>query len=215
MIQQQFEQLKKIRSGFAYKDFEVAENKIVKKFFYRDKVKDNPNAVVKNCHKFYVDCNQIIEEITERVCDFAIFSENKFVLPEGYCFSEPVKQESKYHDNPVELAFRFGMEFSNSHGKLHPLKWTSIAEIVKELEYILLKGGGHNIASRRADTAFFSFQNEHYLVTHSSAGYILHKRSSAAQVSGEVMSTYKTAMDLILAVGIQKFQFGIADNGGD
>ncbi|MBN3894418.1 MAG: hypothetical protein HWQ41_03830 [Nostoc sp. NOS(2021)] len=214
MIQQQFEQLKKISSGFAYKDFEVAENKIVKKI-YRYKGKDNPNAVVKTCHEFYVDGNQIIEEITETVCEFAIFSENKFVLPEGYCFGDPVRQEYKYYDNAVELAFRFGVEFENSHGKLHPLKWSSLAESVRELEYILLKGAGHNIAIRRADTAFFSFQNEHYLVTHSSAGYVLHKKGSAAQVSGEVMSTYKTAMDLILAVGIQKFQFGIGDNGGD
>ena len=51
-------------------------------------------------------------------------------------------------------------------------------------------------------------------MTHSTKGYVLDKRGSAADCGGELVSTYKTAMDLVLAVGIQKFQFGIEGNGG-
>lgn len=214
MIQQQFEQLKNLRKGYVYKDFEVIDNNLIKKNFYRKRANKNSNAVVEECHEFYVNDSQIVEKIVTRECEIAIFSGRAFVLPEGCNFSEPIKQEYKAHDNAIELAFRFGIEFENSHGKLHAVKWSSLSEIVKQLEYILLQGEGYRTAIRRADTAFFSFQDEHYLVTHSSKGYTLHKRSSAAHVTGEAVSTYKTAMDLVLVVGIQKFQFGITGNGG-
>jgi len=113
------------------------------------------------------------------------------------------------------LAFQFGIEFKESHGKLCPVKWLTLGEIIKQLEFILLKGAGYRMISRKADTAYFSFQDEHYLVTHSSEGFTLDKRDSSAHISGHKISTYKTAMDLVLAVGIQKFQFGISHNGGD
>lgn len=214
MIQQQFEQLKNLKKGYAYKDFEVIDDKIVKKFYSRKSSNDGSNAVVEECHEFYVDGNQIVEKVVIRQCDLAIFSGKSFVLPEGCSFSNAIKQEQKYHDNAIELAFRFGIEFENSHGKLHQVKWSSLPEIIKQLEYILLQGEGYRIAIRRADTAFFSFENEHYLVAHSSKGYVLHKRGSAADCGAETVSTYKTAMDLVLAVGIHKFQFGIQGNGG-
>lgn len=214
MLQQQFDQLKEIRKGFVYKDFEVVENKIIKKSYYR-KTNENPNKVIEECREFYLEDDKISEKITKRECDFAIFSKNQFVLPEGCSFGEPTEENYKYHDNPIELAFQFGIEFKESHGKLSPVKWLTLGEIVKQLEFILLEGAGYRIISRKADTAYFSFQDEHYLVTHSSAGFTLHKRDSPSHISGREISTFKTVMELVLAVGVEKFQFGISDNGGD
>ncbi|NEU75906.1 hypothetical protein PI95_025940 [Hassallia byssoidea VB512170] len=114
MIQQQFEQLKNLKKGYAYKDFEVIDDKIVKKFYSRKSSNDGSNAVVEECHEFYVDGNQIVEKVVIRQCDLAIFSGKSFVLPEGCSFSNAIKQEQKYHDNAIELAFRFGIEFENS-----------------------------------------------------------------------------------------------------
>lgn len=211
MLQQQFDQLKAIRKGFVYKDFEVVENKIIKKSYYR-KTSENSNKVIEEYREFYLENDKIAEKITKRECDFAIFSKNQFVLPEGCSFGDPTEENYKYHDHPIELAFQFGIEFKESHGKLSPVKWLTLGEIIKQLEFILLKGAGYRMISRKADTAYFSFQEEHYLVT---PGFTLHKRDSSAHINGCKISTYKTAMELVLAVGIQKFQFGISDNGGD
>lgn len=217
MIQKQFEHLKNLRQGLAYKDYEIVHNKIIKTFYFRSHVNEKKGVIEKQ-HEFYIEGENITEKITQRETEIAIFSKNMFVLPEGCSFGDPIKEEYKHYDNAVELAYRFGIEFVERVEKrstLHKVKWTSLPEIVKEIEYILLQGAGYRIVSRKADTAFFSFQDEYYLITHSHQGYKLCKRNSEAQMDGELISIYKTAMDLVLSVGTHKLQFGISDNGGD
>ena len=217
MIKQQFEQLKNLRNEYSYKDFEVINDKTIKKFYYRKDQYNQPNLVVEECHEFYVDSNQIIEVITESECYTAIFDKKQFALADGANFGDPITREEKHHDNVVKLAFRFGQEFEKSFQKFKQVKWLPLAKIVEQLEYILLKKENRGLIRRQPDRAIFSFQNEYYLVTHTHQGFLLHERSSPSTwfCTGEPLGIYKTAMDLVLAVGIEKFQFGIESNGGD
>jgi hypothetical protein len=201
-MKEQFEQLKSIRQGYALKPFEVLNDKIIKRYYYRQN--NNLNGVTEKCHEFYVEDKIIVEKTTERDAEFAFFSKDIFVLPEGINFSDPIKENYTYHENIFDLAFRFGQEFHHDQSKLNLVKWKPLNEIVKEIEYVLLQGAGFR-GLRRADTASFYFQDENYHITYSSDGYIVNDKKEKA---------YKTASELVLSIGLHKFQFGIYDNGG-
>ncbi|MEG3436740.1 hypothetical protein V0288_06375 [Pannus brasiliensis CCIBt3594] len=114
-----------------------------------------------------------------------------------------------------------GRDCKKNFSELSPVKWKTLGEITKELEFILREGGGYVTTYRKPDIVYFSFQNEHYFVTYSSPGYTLGKRDSLNHIVWKNIgvqktgTSYGTAMELVLAVGIHKFQFGISHNGGD
>ncbi|MEG3436741.1 hypothetical protein V0288_06380 [Pannus brasiliensis CCIBt3594] len=95
MLQQQFDQLMAITKELVYQGCEVLENKIIKKSYYRQG-RDNSDKVIEECHEFCLESDKIVEKITKRKCDSAIFSKNQFVLPEGCSFGDPIEENYKY-----------------------------------------------------------------------------------------------------------------------
>jgi len=211
-IQNQFNQLISIRVNSHPKPFEVLDDRIVKKRYthtkFYESTKDNPDGVIEEYTEFYLNEDKIAEKVTKRMCEFAIFSDRAFVLPDGLDFGEPFEENLIYHDKIIDLAFRFGEEFQKENfgdgrNKLYQMKWKPINEIVKEIDYIVIHGAGYNSIARKADTASVLFEKEVYNITHADGFYSTGSKK------------YKTAMALVLDIGIHKFQFCIRDNGGD
>lgn len=207
MLNEQFEELKKLMRGYYTSNFQVKDDRIVKKNYYKKQSNQGCDLVIEDYHELFIEKDKIFEKIVLRESDLAIFSGTSFVLAEGCDFGEPVKDEIKEHSSIIQLAFCLGGDVKQKQNSLNRYEWISLPKIIEELNFILIKGEGYARPADRADQASINFQDEKYVITLSSQRYTVKTKEKVAGV-------YKTAMELVMAVGIHKFQFGIFGNGG-
>ncbi|VXD13529.1 hypothetical protein PL8927_270018 [Planktothrix serta PCC 8927] len=210
MLNEQFEKLKKLMGRYCTSttsNFKVKDDRIIKKIYYKKQSNQDCNVVIEDYHEFFIEKDKIFEKIVLRESDLAIFSGKSFVLAEGCDFGEPIKDEIEEHSSIIQLAFHLGGEVQQKQNSLNRYEWISLPKIIKELNFILVKGEGYARPADRADQAFIDFRDEEYVVTLSSQGYTV-------KTKGKVVGVYKTPMELVMALGIHKFQFGIFGNGG-
>lgn len=187
----------------------------------------SPETVVEERRKFYIEDDNLIEKKTISICNKAILHNNTpmssrdyFALPDDIAFEAPVSETITQHSNIIYLAFDLGQDERleerphsfEQMSLLKRVKWQSLDQIEKELEYILVHHAGYVSSIRKPTVATFFFQKNKYTVC---SDWQRQNRVFSISKNNEDFKKYPSLRDLINDVGLGKFQFGIDHDGGD